>query len=191
MHRFSGGGCIRWQRPRATDWAYPVPKETRQLELCGVPFGLCTWQHLEAMLGHVGALRKIVCNELQSGDPNCICADVEVPVGSVTPVTISLARWWDTSVVLVAALPPPPPRGSCPHTTTTSGAPAPNRSAAATQGSRRLLGAQSLFEAHRLPGVRCLPRDNSPPPPEPSSSTVSPMSALSGHIEASSRLPLP
>ena len=111
-HRLPGGGCIRWQRLRATDEGYPVPKETRWLELRGVPFGRRTWQHLEAMLRHEGTLRKIMCNGLQSGNLNCMCADVKVLAGSVTSATISSVEGWDRPAVLVAALhpPPPPPR---------------------------------------------------------------------------------
>ena len=70
-------------------------------------------------------------------NPHYICADVKVPVGSVTLATISLAGGgggWVSSAVLTAALPPPPPRSSCPHTTTASGSPTPDRSAAAAQG---------------------------------------------------------
>ena len=112
MYHIPGGGCIRWRRPRGTDGAYPAPKEIRRLELSGVPFGRRRWKHMEAMLRQVGTLRKIVCDGLQSGDPNCTCVDVEVPVGAAIPATIPSAAGWDASMVRVAALPPPPPRGN-------------------------------------------------------------------------------
>ena len=65
------------------------------------------------MLGQVGSLRKILCDGLQSGDPNCTCVDVEVPVGAAIRATIRVAAGWDAPMVRVAALPPPPPRGNC------------------------------------------------------------------------------
>ena len=88
MYHIPGGGCIRWRRPRGTDRAYPAPKEIRRLELSGVPFERRSWKHLDAMLRKVGTIRKIVCNGLQSGDPNCMCVDVEVPVGAAILATI-------------------------------------------------------------------------------------------------------
>ena len=113
MYHIPGGGCIRWRRPCGTDGAYLVPKETRRLELSGVPFGRRNWKHLDEMLGQMGSLKKIVCDGLQTGDPNCTCVDVEVPVGVAIPPTIRVAAGRDAPMVRVAALPPPPPRGDC------------------------------------------------------------------------------
>ena len=59
MYQVSGGGCIRWRRTRDRDGAFPVPKETRRLEIRGVPFGCRTRLHLEMML-HVAMLQKIM-----------------------------------------------------------------------------------------------------------------------------------
>ena len=124
MYRVPGG--IRLRRPRDTDGAFPVPKETRRLEIRGVPFGRRTRPHLEAMLGHVAMLRKIMCTGLQSGDPNCTCVEVEVSVGTVIPTTIPLAEGWDAPTVQAAVLPSPSP-GHCPHTLSTAGPFVPNR----------------------------------------------------------------
>ena len=129
-HRFPEGGYISWQCPRAIDEAYPVWKETRRLELRGVPFGLRPWQHLEEIVGHVGALQKILCIGLQSGNPNYIWADVEVSVDSVIPMTIPLAGGWEAQVILVAELPPPSERSTCPYLPNTSESPAPKKLAA-------------------------------------------------------------
>ena len=57
-HHFSKGRYISWQRSRATDGAYPVRKEACRLELCDVPFGLRTWQHLEENRGARGGLTE-------------------------------------------------------------------------------------------------------------------------------------
>ena len=124
--------CIRWQRPRPIDRGVLGVDGDSSAGAMKRPLWIL---HMAAPgVGHVGALQKIVCNELQSSNPHYICADVEVPVGSVTLATISLAGGWVAYAVLTAALPPPPPRSSCPHTTTASGSPTPDRSAAAAQG---------------------------------------------------------
>ena len=63
-----GGVSITWRRPHSSDGAFAPLKVTKRLEVRGVPFGFCTWPHL----------RKIVCEGLQTGDPNCVCLDIEV-----------------------------------------------------------------------------------------------------------------
>ena len=71
------------------------------------------------------ALQKILCTGLLSGNPNCICVDVEVSVESVIPKTITLTGGWDAPVIRVAELPPPPEWSTYPHVPNTSGFPAP------------------------------------------------------------------
>ena len=82
---FNGGGHILWRRPLPTDRVFPTPTTTRRMEARRVPFGLRTWRHLEQLVRPVGTLRKIVCNGLLSGDPNCICMDVEMATDRDVP----------------------------------------------------------------------------------------------------------
>ena len=189
MYRVPGGGCIRWRRPRDTDGAFPVLKEIRRLEILGVPFGRQTRPHLEAMLGHLAMLRKIVCTELQSGDPNCMCVEVEVSEGTVIPGTIPLTKGWDAPTVRVVVLPSTPPR-YCPHMMPTPGLVVTDRLAEKPPQSVFSPGLDDLEECSAY-----LDQATPPGPIAPqetvhtsglTSSTVSPVSARSGHIETPS-----
>ena len=71
-------------------------------------------------------LRTLVCYGLQSGDPNCKCVDVEVPVGAVMPATVPLAEGWAAPTVRVTMLSSPHP-GNCRHTMPTADPLAPDR----------------------------------------------------------------
>ena len=158
-------------------------KETHRLELCDVPFGLRTWQHLEEIVGHMGALRKILCTGLQSSDPNCICANVEVSVESMILVTIPLAGGWDAPVILVAKLPPPSKWRTCPHLPNTSESPAPENLAAVHPKHAATATCDAYSEAFTSPGqVKAPGPANAPetiPPLGLSSGTGSPTSTLS------------
>ena len=87
--QLNGGGHILWRRPLPTDGAFPTPTTTRKMEARGVPFGLRTWRQLERLVRPVGSLRKIVSNGLHSGDPSCICIDVEMVTDMDVPRKIS------------------------------------------------------------------------------------------------------
>ena len=104
------GGSITWRRPRLTDGVHVPQQIIRRMEAHGVPFGLRTWHHLERLLRPVGGLRKIVCNGLESGDPNCLCLDVEMEANSVVPsrITMTEVPGTGTKISLAALLPPPP-----------------------------------------------------------------------------------
>ena len=180
MYHIPGGGCIRWRRPRGTDGAYPAPKETRRLELSGVPFGRRNWKHLDAMLGQMGSLKKIVCDGLQTGNPNCTCVDVEVPVGVAIPSTIRVAAGRDAPMVRVAALPPPPPRGDCLKMKGACDAPTPAKSAVIAPEL------DVSVEYAAPPGIMAPPEIA--PPRGLSSDTVESPSASHEHIELSQQL---
>ena len=108
--QFNGGGHILWHQPLPTDGAFPTPTTTRRMEARGVPFGLRNWRQLERLVRPVGSLRKIVSNGLHSGDPSCICIDVEMATDMDVPRKISAAvRGIAGPEIHIAVLPPPPP----------------------------------------------------------------------------------
>ena len=103
-----GGGSVKWRKPQPSDGAIAMLRESKRLEIRGVPFGLRTWSHLESLLRPIGTLQKIVCNDLQTGDPNCLCMDVEVNGDEEIPRTISVAMGGGRKTrVTIAELPPP------------------------------------------------------------------------------------
>ena len=106
-----GGVSITWRRPHPLDGALASIGVTKRLEIRGVPFRVRKWPHLERMIRPVGTLRKIVCEGIQYGDPNCMCLDVEVDGDKEVPNKISteVEEGRDT-IILIAELPPPPPR---------------------------------------------------------------------------------
>ena len=103
------GASITWQRPHPLDGAFASIGVTKRLEIRGVPFGVRKWHHLERMIRPVGTLRKIVCEGIQFGDPNCMCLDVEVDGDKEVPNIIwtDVEKGRDTKI-MIAALPPPP-----------------------------------------------------------------------------------
>ena len=104
------GRAISWRRPRPTDGALVIQKEIRRIEVRGVPFGLCKWHQLEQIIRLAGALRKIVCNGLNVGDPNCLCLDVEMETDSEVPRTLRVTEGAGAGlVIMMVTLPPPPP----------------------------------------------------------------------------------
>ena len=108
--QLNGGGHILWRRPLPTDGAFPTTTTTRRMEARGVPFGLRTWVQLERLVRPVGSLRKIVSNGLHSGDPSCICIDVEMVTDMDVPRKISaVAGGTAGPEIHLAALPAPPP----------------------------------------------------------------------------------
>ena len=105
-----GGAYITWRRPHPSDGAFPSFGVTKRLEIRGVPFGSRKWLHLERMIRPVGTLRKIVCEGIQDGDPNCMCLDVEVDGGKEVPNKISTeVEEGRDFTILITELPPPPP----------------------------------------------------------------------------------
>ena len=105
-----GGAYITWRRPHPSDGAFPSFGVTKRLEIRGVPFGSCKWLHLERMIRPVGTLRKIVCEGIQDGDPNCMCLDVEVDGDKEVPNKISTeVKEGRDFTILITELPPPPP----------------------------------------------------------------------------------
>ena len=81
----------------------------KRLEVRGVPFVFCTWTHLERIIWPAGTLRKIVSNELQIGDPNCVCLDIEVDGEKEVPhIILTAAEGGRDTKIMIAALPPPP-----------------------------------------------------------------------------------
>ena len=123
MHRLLDGGSICWRRPRPTDGAFSCPSEGRRLELRGVPFGLRTWQSLEASLQPISALQQIACNGIQAGDHNIMCVDIQIRAGTRIPGHLQLASA-DAAPILIAELPlPRPTSGYCPHNTSSSSQP--------------------------------------------------------------------
>ena len=96
------------------------------MEAQGVPFGLRKWHYLEQLFRQAGALQKIVCNGLQSSDPNCICLDVEMEVATAVPrkLLVSEGTGAGTEILLAALHPPPPPPlhhpTPCPHLASSS-----------------------------------------------------------------------
>ena len=115
------GGTLKWRRPRATDGAFPSQHVIRRVEARGVPFGIRSWRHIKHILRPVGTLRKLVCDGLKVGDPNCVCFDVEMVEDREVPkyIEISAGRG-AVSRILLATLPPPPPITSCPHLASSS-----------------------------------------------------------------------
>ena len=108
--RLPVGGAIRWRRPRPTDAAFAPLKVVKRVEVRGVPFGLRKWHHMEQLIRQAGALRKFVCNGLQSGDPNCICLDVEMEADTAVPRKILVTEGTGAGTeILQAVLPPPSP----------------------------------------------------------------------------------
>ena len=103
------GGSITWRRPRLIDGTHVPQQIIRRMEARGVPFGLRTWHHLERLLQPIGGLRKIVCNGLELGDPNCFYLDVEMEADSASPsrITVTEGPGIGTKISL-AALPPHP-----------------------------------------------------------------------------------
>ena len=123
--RLPVGGAIRWRRPRPTDAAFSPLKVVKRVEVRGVPFGLRKWHHMEQLIRQAGALRKFVCNGLQSGDPNCICLDVEMEADTAVPRKILVTEGTGAGTeILQAVLPPPPPPlhhlTPCPHLASSS-----------------------------------------------------------------------
>ena len=107
-----GGASITWRRPHPLGGALAWIGVTKRLEICGVPFRFCKWPHLERMIRPVGTLRKIVCEGIQYGDPNCVCLDVEVDGDKEVPNKISteVEEGRDTKILIAELPPPPPPR---------------------------------------------------------------------------------
>ena len=127
-------------------------------------------------------LRKIVCTGLQSGDPNCMCVEVEVSAGTVIPGTTPLAKGWDAPTVQVVVLPSMPPR-NCPHMMPTPGLFVPNRLAEKAPRPVFSPGLDDLEEHSAY-----LEHATSPGPVARQETvhtpgTVPPLSARSGHIE--------
>ena len=95
-HTIRWGGCTESQEADAFDrdaHATQTGHFQFQKRLIGWKYVTCRTQpHLEAMLGHVAMVRKIMCTRLQSGDPNCMCVEVEVSVGMEILTTIPLAQ---------------------------------------------------------------------------------------------------
>ena len=111
-----GGASITWRRPRPSDGAFVSTGVTKTLEIRGVPFGFRTWPHLERVIQPVGTLRKIVCEGIQAGDPNCVCLDVDVDGDKEVPSMIStVVEEGRVAKIMVAVLPPPPPLPQCHH----------------------------------------------------------------------------
>ena len=107
--QLNGGGHILWRRPLPTDGAFPTPTTIRRMEARGVPFGLRNWRLLERLVRPVGSLRKIVSNGLHSGDPSCICIDVEMATDMDVPRKISAAvRGIAGPEIHLTVLPTPP-----------------------------------------------------------------------------------
>ena len=75
----------------------------------------------------IGTLRKIVCNGLLSGDPNCLCIDVEMAIDMDVPRKVPTAGGGATGLEIhLAVLPPPPPPPTLPigiHSASSSGSP--------------------------------------------------------------------
>ena len=111
--QLNGGGHILWRQPLPTDGAFPTPTTTRRMEARGVPFSLCNWCQLERLVRPVGSLRKIVSNGLHSGDPNCICIDVEMATDMDVPRKVTAAAGGaagpEIHLAVLPAPPPPPP----------------------------------------------------------------------------------
>ena len=113
--RLNGGGTIKWRRPLPTDGAISGPTEIHRLEVRGVPFGMHSWAPLEKALQPIRALRKILCNGIHSGDPNCLCLDVEMGQDMVVPRKLLVSDSGRFGMEFhIAALPGPPPLPSCP-----------------------------------------------------------------------------
>ena len=127
-----------------------------------------------------------MCTGLQLGDPNCLCVEVEVMVGTVIPATIPLAEGWDVPTVRVAVLPSLPP-GHCPHTPSIVGPSIPDRVAEKALQPIYSAGLDVPVERNASPGHATspglVPPQGTVHAPGPSPGTVSPSSALFGHIE--------
>ena len=114
--RLNGGGTIKWRRPLPTDEAIFGPTEIHRLEVRGVPFCMCSWAPLEKALQPIGALRKILCNGIHIGDPNCLCLDVEMGQDMVVPRKLLVSDNGRFGMEFhIAALPGPLPLPSCPQ----------------------------------------------------------------------------
>ena len=134
-----GGGSIFWQRPQPMDGAFPSRKTTHRLEARGVPFGLRTWRHLEQLIRPIGTLRKVVCNGLHAGDPNCLCMDVEMAADKDVLGKIQMAGGAGGAgaslEILLAALSPPPPIAHLPTTRLQLGRPSADDTGPAASGA--------------------------------------------------------
>ena len=94
---------------------------SKKNEARGVPFGLRSWRHIEHILRPIGTLRKLVCDGLKVGDPNCVCFDVEMVEDREVPKYIETSAGRGTITrILLAALPPPPSITTCPHLASSS-----------------------------------------------------------------------
>ena len=153
------GGSITWRRPQPTDGAYVPQKIIRRIEARGVPFGLRTWNHLERLLRPVGSLRKIVCNGLKMGDPNCLYLDVEMEVDSVVPRGIIAPENPGIGTkISLAVVPPPPPMHQPTHPQSASGAgntekPKQSSDTGKKQSEQQWAGSPPTCQAPRSPKI--------------------------------------
>ena len=110
-----GGASITWRRPHPSDGAFVSTGVTKMLEIQGVPFGFCKWPHLERVIRPVGTLRKIVCEGIQVGGPNCVCLEVDVDGNKEVPSMISTeVEEGRVAKIMIAVLPPRPPAATMP-----------------------------------------------------------------------------
>ena len=111
-----GGASITWRRSHPSDGAFVSTGVTKTLEIRGIPFGFRKWPHLERVIRPVGTLRKIVCEGMQIGDPNCVCLDADMDGDKEVPSMISTeVEEGRVAKIMIAVLPPPPPLPQCHH----------------------------------------------------------------------------
>ena len=112
-----------------------------------------SWDPLEKALQPIGALRKILCNGIQSGDPNCLCLDVEMGQDMVVPRKLLVSDNGRFGMEFhIAALPGPPPLPSCPHPASSY---SPTAQPEAYPLGRAL--SQSLANGDAIPSARAQP----------------------------------
>ena len=173
------GGSISWRRPDNAEGAFVRPRTTKNVEIRGVPFGYRKWRQLKVILQPVGDLCKIICTGLDSGDPNCLCVDVEMEVDKEVPQKLlakmgmgALRELW------LAVLPPPPAIPMLP--TGPQSAESLAHTAALAQAS---LGGEQL--SHKQPARGISPNQSRrrsetapvPPPPPPQAISYNPETA--------------
>ena len=158
-----GGGTVKWRKPQPSDGEITMLRVSKRLEIRGVPFGLRTWSHLELISRPIGTLQKIVCNGLQTGDPNCLCLDVEVNGEDEIPRTISVAIGGGRKTrATIVELPPPPPRPVLPLSSRT-----PGETTLSAEGQQAEHSHPTDTEQLERPGMECSARSPAMSPAEP------------------------